>query len=182
MQRLPSIKNYFRAALIMGFFAVLTIYLPNRETVDSRYEIHFGISSSDASVEQEIFGDANLPAGRQGFELNQLNGVKILNPATGKYTYYFEYIANKQDTLRRIEALPFLKDNRPSSLSCELMNAPLNPLDGSTLTQEERDATSFFWDAQTDEFTFYECYKSPMKHTLLLSKTSDRILHRVEYI
>jgi len=175
MQRLPTIKNYFRAALIMGFFAVLTIYLPSKEPIEGQYEIYFGNSSSDASVENEVFGDAN-------FVLNQLHGVKILNPDTGKYTYYFEYIANKQDTLRRIEALPFLKDNRPSSLSCELMNAPLNPLDGSTLTQEERDDTSFFWDAQPDEFTFYECYKSPVKHTLLLSKTSDRILHKVELI
>ncbi len=175
MRRLLTIKKYFRAALIMGFFTALTIYLPNQEAIDGQYEIYFGIPISDASVEQEVFGNAD-------FALRQLNGVRILNTDTGKYTYYFEYIANKQDTLRRIGALPFLKDNRPSSLACELMNAPLNPLDDSALTREERDATSFFWDARADEFIFYECYKSPMKHTLLLSKTSDRILHKVEVI
>lgn len=169
------IKNNFRAALIMGFFAALAVYLPNQRAIDGQYEIYFGIPISEASVAQEVFGSAD-------FGLRQLNGVRILNPDTGKYTYYFEYIANKQDTLRRISALPFLKDNRPSSLTCELMNSPLNPLDDSALAKEARDATAFFWDARADEFIFYECYKSPVKHTLLLSKTSDRILHKVEVI
>lgn len=159
----------------MGLFAALTIYLPIKERSDGLSELYFSIPVNEASVAYEFFGDAD-------FELRQLNGVKILNPDTGNYTYYFEYIANKQDTLRRISALPFLKDNRPSSLACELMNSSLNPLDNTALTQEERDATSFFWNAHADEFIFYECYKSPVKHTLLLSKTSDRILHKVEFI
>jgi hypothetical protein len=175
MRRSLTIKNYFRAALIMGVFAALAIYLPNQEAIDGQHEIYFGIPASEASVAQQVFGNAD-------FGLRQLNGVRIVNRDTGKYTYYFEYIANKQDTLRRIAALPFLKDNRPSSLACELMYSPLNPLDNSALSQEERDATSFFWDVRADEFTFYECYKSPVKHTLLISKTSDRILHKVELI
>lgn len=168
-------KNYFRAALIMGFFAALVVYLPTRYATENPYTIYPDAHASDVSVALEVFGNTN-------FRLQQLNGVKILNRDTGHYTYYFEYIANQQDTLRRIAALPFLKDNRPSSLSCERMYSIHNPLDASSLTQEERDATSFFWDVRADEFTFYECYKSPVKHTLLLSKTSDRILHKVEFI
>lgn len=175
MQRLLTIKNYFRAALIMGFFAALTIYLPNKKQLENQFEIYFSIPVSHASVTHEFFNDASI-------NLQQLNGVKVINPDTGKYTFYFEYIANKQDTLRLISALPFLKDNRPSSLTCNLMNVSFDPLDNSTLTQEERDATSFFWNAHAEDFTFYECYKSPVKHTLLLSKTSDRILHKVEFI
>lgn len=175
MQKLLTIKNYFRAALIMGFFAALAVYLPNQEKSEGQFEIYFGMPVSDASVAHEFFNDQNG-------EIHQLNGVRIVNPDTGKFTYYFEYIANKQDTLRRIAALPFLKDNRPSSLTCELMNSLSNPLDDSMLTQEERDATSFFWDARAEDFIFYECYKSPVKHTLLLSKTSDRILHKVEFM
>lgn len=175
MRRLLTIKNYLRAALIIGFFAVLTIYLPNKETTEGPHGIYFGMPVSEASVAQEFFSDAN-------FKLRQLNGVRIINSDTGKYTYYFEYIANQQDTLKRISALPFLKDNRPSSLMCELMNAPFNPLDDAALTHEERDAAAFFWNARAEDFIFYECYKSPVKHTLLLSKTSDLILHRVEVI
>lgn len=175
MRRLLIIKKYIRAAWIMGFFAALAVYLPNQRMVYGPSELYFGTPISEASAGLEIFGDPN-------FALKQLNGIKILDPDTGRLTYYFEYIAHKQDTLRRVASLPFLKDNRPSSLACELMNSLLNPLDNSGLTQEERDATSFFWNARADEFTFYECYKSPMKHTLLLSKGSDRILHKVEFI
>lgn len=175
MKRSLTIKKYFRAALIMGFFAALVIYLPKKEELDGQYKLYFGIPVSEASVEHEVFSNSRL-------SLEQLNGVRILNYDTGKYTYYFEYIANKQDTLRAISALPFLKDNRPSSLMCELMNAPVNPLDNTALTQEERDGTSFFWNARAEDFTFYECYKSPVKHTILLSKTSDRILHKVEFM
>ena len=140
----------------MGFFAALVIYLPKKEELDGQYKLYFGIPVSEASVEHEVFSNSRL-------SLEQLNGVRILNSDTGKYTYYFEYIANKQDTLRAISALPFLKDN-------------------TALTQEERDGTSFFWNARAEDFTFYECYKSPVKHTILLSKTSDRILHKVEFM
>ncbi len=175
LDRILSRKRYLIAGVCMAIFATLAVYLPNEKASEGKYEIYFGIPISEASVAQEIFGNAD-------FKLQQLNGVKILNLDTGKYTYYFEYIANKQDTLRNINALPFLKDNRPSSLVCELMNSLVNPLDNSSLTQEQRDATSFFWDARVDEFVFYECYKSPVKHTVLLSKTSERILHKVEYL
>lgn len=158
----------------MGFFAALVIYLPsNRKVASLPWEVVDNIS--DASVQHEIFQDPTA-------DINQLNGVKIVDKTTGKSTYYFEYIANKQDTLRRIAALPFLKDNRVSSLSIELMESLVNPLDGSVLSQEEREATSFFWEAEAEEFVFYECYKSPVKHTLLFSKTSDRILHKVESV
>lgn len=157
----------------MTLFAALTIYLPHEKITQP--EIYFGPPVSEASVQQEFFQDAS-------FAIQELNGVRIIDQETGKPTYYFEYIANKQDTLRRISALPFRRDNRKSSLSCELMNASINPLENSELTDEERSIASFFWEAEAEEFTFYECYKSPVKHTLLLSKNSDRILHKVEFV
>lgn len=175
MRRLLTLKSYFRAALIIGFFAALSVYLPNKKVNEDQQDMYFGMPVNEASVAYDLFNDSD-------FNVKQLNGVKLVNQDTGKITYYFEYIANKQDTLRRISAMPFLKDNRQSSLSCELMTSSLNPLDNSTLTQEERDATSFFWSARAEDFIFYECYKSPVKHTLLLSKTSDLILHKVEFI
>ena len=158
----------------MGFFAALTIYITEKRQEESPDWTNSSTISS-ASVQHDIYQDMSA-------DIQQLNGVKVRDSRTGKFVYYFEYIANKQDTLRRISAMPFLKDNRTSSLSVELMESSSNPLDGSTLSQEERDATSFFWNAKGEEFTFYECYKSPVKHTLLLSKTSDKILHKVELI
>ncbi len=159
----------------MGFFAALTIYITdkNKEVLPVWEDSSLNISS--ASVLHDVYQDMSA-------NIQQLNGVKVRDSRTGKFVYYFEYIANKQDTLRRISAMPFLKDNRTSSLSVELMESSINPLDNSSLSAEERNATSFFWDAKGEEFTFYECYKSPVKHTLLLSKTSDKILHRIEFI
>lgn len=174
-QKVSRLKVNGLSVLLIVVFAALATYLPQRERGNEQYNNYFGMPISQASVQHEFFNDPN-------FKLQQINGIKIINSDTGKLTYYFEYIANKQDTLRRIAAMPFLKDNRKSSTACELMNTKLDPLDHRDLTQEERDATSFFWNAQADEFTFYECYKSPVKHTLLLSKTSDRILHKVELI
>lgn len=173
--KILSPKRYLLAGVCMAVFATLAIYLPNEKVNEDQRDMYFGMPVSEASVAHDLFNDS-------GFNVKQLNGVKIVNPDTGKVTYYFEYIANKQDTLRRISVMPFLKDNRQSSLSCELMTSSLNPLDNSALTQEERDATSFFWNARAEDFIFYECYKSPVKHTLLLSKTSDLILHKVEFI
>jgi hypothetical protein len=173
--KISRLKAYGLSGLLMVVFAGLATYLPQRERASEQFNLYFGMPISQASVQHEFFNDPD-------FQLQQLNGIQILNRDTGKLTYYFEYIADKQDTLRRIAAMSFLKDNRISSTACELMNTNLNPLDHSDLTQEERDATSFFWDARANEFPFYECYKSPMKHTLLLSKNSNRILHKVEFV
>lgn len=175
MKRILIHKNYIRAAAIMAIFAVLIVYLPGRDLTDNTFESFFTMPVNEVSVEHEVFKD--------NFDVHQLNGVRVVNRETGKFTYYFEYIANKQDTLRRVAALPFLlKDNRPSSLACELMTVDGNPLDDSKLAPAEKEASAFFWNASAEEFTFYECYKSPVKHTLLLSKNSDRILHKVELI
>lgn len=170
-----SLKPYLVSGILMVVFAAAAMYLPDVSKMKDQSQIYFGAPISEASVQQEFFNDPN-------FNIRQLHGVKIINPDTGRFTYYFEYIANKQDTLRRISAMPFIKDNRVSSLGCELMNAESNPLDHAQLTQEEQEATAFFWEANAEEFTFYECFKSPMKHTVLISKTSDRILHKVESV
>jgi hypothetical protein len=174
MPKVVTIKNHLRAALIMGFFAALTIYITDKNKEELPVWEDTSMISS-ASVLHDVYQDMSA-------DIQQLNGVRLRDSRTGKFVYYFEYIANKQDTLRRISAMPFLKDNNPSSLSVELMESSLSPLDNSALSPEEREATSFFWNKKGEEYTFYECSKSPMKHTLLLSKTSDRILHKVEFI
>lgn len=143
--RFSNLKNYIRAAAVITLFAALTIYLPHKKI--TQQEIYFGAPVSEVSVKAEFFGDAN-------FVIQELQGVRIMSAETGKPTYYFEYIANKQDTLRRISTLPFKRDNRKSSLSCELMNAPFNPLENSALSVEEKKASAFFWEANAEEFIF----------------------------
>ena len=39
-----------------------------------------------------------------------------------------------------------------------------------------------FWNVEENEFDVYECLKTPIRHTLLISKTTKRVLHRIEFI
>lgn len=173
---LISILNYLRAALITGFFAALVIYLPaDRSGSNIDPESVYGIMH--ASIQADILQGATIA------ELKEVHGIKVVYADYGKCTYYFKYEADPNDTLNVIGDLPFVLDNNASSIACMPMYANLNPLDAvTTLTTQEREASSFFWNSKPEDFTFYECIKSPFRHTVLISKSSPVILHRVESI
>jgi hypothetical protein len=173
---LIGILNYFRAALITGFFAALVIYLPtDRSGTTTDPESVYGIMH--ASIQADILQGATIA------DLKEIHGIKVLYADYGKCTYYFKYEADPNDTLKVISELPFALDNNPSSVACMLMNANSNPLDEvRTLATQEQEASSFFWNSKAEDFTFYECVKSPFRHTVLISRSSPVILHRVESI
>jgi hypothetical protein len=82
-----------------------------------------------------------------------------------------------------VASLPFRIDDHVSSVAPVLMESNSNPLEvNAFFTKEALDATSFFWNAKPEEYTFYECFKGSMKHTLLISKTSAKILHKIETV
>lgn len=176
MQNLFSVvKSYGRAILMMGCFAIFFTSITSKHSTDlpDPNAISF---ISHASVRSDIFNNS--------FDhVQEIYGVKISYNDQNKYAYYFEYRANALDTLKAIEALPFDPYGRVSSTACVLMNSGENPLDERHVFPEEvQQATAFFWNANAEEFTFYECIRSPEKHIVLISKTSDRILHKVESI
>lgn len=165
------LSNIIKAALITGVFAAFVIYLPSNPAQKS------GLSMSYASVQADIFNNVSIG------NIQEIHGVKIMDYDHQKVEYYFEYEANEMDTLKMIASLPFVVDNNISNVAPVRMESNSNPLDvNPTFTEEIRDAIAFFSNAKAEEFTFYECVKSPMKHTLLVSKTSSRILHKVESI
>jgi hypothetical protein len=167
-----SIMNCIRAALITGIFAAFVVYLPTERTQPGS-----GISVSYASIQMDILNHVSIS------NIKEIHGVKIIDFDRHKIEYYFEYEANALDTLKIIASLPSAIDDNVSSVAPMLMESDFNPLEVSqAFTEEARDATSFFWNAKAEDYTFYECIKSPMKHTLLISKTSARILHKVESI
>ena len=164
--------NFIKAALITGIFAAFIVYLPTK-----RINPETGFSISYASIQADILNHVSIDG------IQEIHGVKIIDYDKNKIEYYFEYEATGIDTLKMIALLPFSIDDRASCVAPMLMESDSNPLEvNPSFTKEVRDATSFFWDAKAEEFTFYECIKSPMKHTLLISKTSSRILHKVETI
>jgi hypothetical protein len=169
------IKNYGRAILMMGCFAIFFTSISVKRTTDlpDPNAISF---ISHASVRSDIFNNSFN-------QVQEIHGVKISYNDPGKYAYYFEYRANARDTLQAIETLPFDPYGRVSSTTCMLMNSEANPLDERHAFPEEvQQATAFFWNVNAADFTFYECIRSPERHIVLISKTSDSILHKVESI
>lgn len=174
--KFTSVINYFRAALITGFFAALVIYLPaDRSNRIMDPESVSGIVL--ASIQEDILQGATIA------NLKEINGIRIVYNDYSKCTFYFKYQADPYDTLKVIGDLPFVLDDNASSVACFLMNSNSNPLDeNKTLTKQELEASSFFWNSKPEEYTFYECIKSPFKHTVLISRSSPVILHKVETI
>ncbi len=167
--------NYIRAALITGVFAAFVTTLTTNPKANTDPDLVYGITY--ASIQTDILQPSIIDG------MKEIHGVKITFADPGKVAYFFEYEANAQDTLKVVGSLPFAIDNNASSLACTLLESKSNPLEADeTLPEQVREATAFFWNSKASDFTFYECIKSPLKHTLLISKTSSRILHKVESI
>jgi len=111
--------------------------------------------------------------------IEESKGVKAIYKS-GRYTCYFEYKANQQDILKIINTLPFDINTRLSDTQCRKMNQDFS-LNGKRIRSgKEIESSAFFWDINPEDFVYYECIKSPMRHTLLLDKHSNRILHRID--
>jgi hypothetical protein len=111
--------------------------------------------------------------------IQELKGVKATY-VTGRYTCYFEYNANQHDLLKAINTLPFDINTRLSDTLCRKIEREFSLSGKQILSREEIESSAFFWNINPEDFTYYECIKSPMRHTILLDKHSNRILHRVE--
>ncbi len=111
--------------------------------------------------------------------IQELKGIKATY-VTGRYTCYFEYNANQQELLRAINILPFNMNTRLSDTQCRKIDGDFSLYGKRTRSDKEVASSSFFWNINPEDFTYYECIKSPMRHTILLDKHSNRILHRIE--
>lgn len=111
--------------------------------------------------------------------IQELKGVKA-SYISGRYTCYFEYNANQQDLLKVINTLPFDINTRLSDTVCRKMDGEFSLSGQRILSNQEIASSAFFWNINPEDFTYYECIKSPMRHTILLDKHSNRILHRIE--
>jgi hypothetical protein len=164
-------KKYGKGAVLILSFAAFIIYtsINNKRVVQADNSTYV----SDSSV-HEILGYSIE-------KIKELHAIKISQ--ADKVSYYFEYEADHTKVMELLATMPFQLDDNKSSVQCGLMNSDTNPLlYAATLSKAERDASDFFWAAQPSEYVFYECTKSPLKHTMLVSKNSSRILHRVEVI
>src|SRR5688572_1886075 len=110
--------------------------------------------------------------------INQLNGIKAAY-SSGRSTIYFEFEGDPSSFLRAISTLPFTKTD-VSDTFCRKIDKPFSLRGKRLLSDQEIRAASFFWEIDPAEFTQYECLKGKQRHTILVSNTSGRILHRIE--
>ena len=112
-------------------------------------------------------------------DLFQTHGVKVEH-ATGRYTCYFAYeTGSAAELLRRISALPFRR-GQPADTLCRKMTQPFSLSGQKLLSEAEQRSSAFFWPAHTGDYTHYECVKGNQRHTILISKVDDTVLHRIE--
>lgn len=168
-------KEWIKAGFVIAAFAALIIGTSSEQKKVADGD--FIRNVSDSSLRADILSSVTIAG------LKEIRGVKVEYDQAGKISYYFEYEADPAVVLNAIASLPFRKDDNRSSVQCGLMNSETNPLEAyKDLPEQEFNAGSFFWKANPEEYTFYECLRSPMRHTMLVSKTSSRILHRIEVI
>jgi hypothetical protein len=111
----------------------------------------------------------------------EIHGIKVSYPS-GNHTSYFEYVADAENVLRTISALPFKRTNALVDAACRMSQLPFSLTGKTILSQEETAAAQFFWNINPNDYIHYECLKSPARHTLLIHKRTKRILHRIESI
>lgn len=112
--------------------------------------------------------------------LGHVNGIKVLYPS-GQFSSYFEYEADHPELIRTIGSLSFPLDSAVASTTCHTIPFDYVKASGNIVSSMELENASFFWSIAETEYVAYTCLKSPYKHTLLLSKNSKRVLHRIEF-
>jgi hypothetical protein len=165
-----AVKQYGGAIFIITVFAAFILSTAKKRKFDSSLGVHV----TDSSVRADILSTFDI-------EVKEIHGIQVTDHDADTVSFYFEYEADYREVLNTISALPIQIDDNISAMRCGLLNSPTNPLDNSKkIAREEVDASEFFWDAKPEEYIFYECLKGSLKHLLLVSKTSSRILHKVE--
>jgi hypothetical protein len=115
----------------------------------------------------------------QQLHVDHVTGIKIKD-LRGHEVRYFEYQADHQILLRALSHMPFEKYALLSDTVCRRIT--FNELSTINISSIEREASSFFWNSTEDEYELYACIKSPMKHWVLINRSSRKIIHRIEYI
>jgi hypothetical protein len=162
-------------AFILPVLLILSIFACEKPKYNSYLPDEF----ANPQITQATLLDTVSEKLLSNLTIQELKGVKATY-VTGRYTCYFEYNANQHDILKVINTLPFNINTRLSDTLCRKIDEPFSLSGKRILSDQEVASSVFFWNINPEDFTYYECIKSPMRHTILLDKHSNRILHRIE--
>jgi len=117
----------------------------------------------------------------RALDIHELHGVRA-SYLSGKTVSYFEYDTDPEKLLTFISCLPFKKTDAVSDTVCHLQNFTFSQSGRELLSGEELTSAAFFWKINPDDYLYYECLKSPARHTILINKKTKRVLHRIESV
>ncbi|HYG20158.1 MAG TPA: hypothetical protein VD816_14570 [Ohtaekwangia sp.] len=121
--------------------------------------------------------DSLPPKAVSALGLHNVTGVKI-KYITGQYAQYFEYEADRAAVLQMLALLPFSRyTEKADTVARRIGHAEFEKLRREIPSVELENSTSF-WSAD-EAYDVYECLKFPLIHTVLISKDSNRIIHRI---
>ncbi|HEY3405798.1 MAG TPA: hypothetical protein VGK59_20580 [Ohtaekwangia sp.] len=163
------IQAIFPVLLIISAFAC-------KKPVDSTYESAFNEPVIFSTSLDDTISSETLTM----LKLNRVNGIKV-KYRSGQYASYFEYEADHHFLIRTIGSLPFPMSAVQSDTTCHPL--PIRYLETVRNTLSETEISgSAFWSVNPEEYTAYECLKAPFKHTILLSRSTKKVLHRIEFV
>jgi hypothetical protein len=168
-------RGFLTAIPLLLLFA-LAAYDTHREVVDmASVTDAVGPVVLHASLE-----DTLSPAFLQALRLEQVEGLNVTY-LSGKQAHYFAYIADADAVLRAVVHTAFSKYIPLADTTCRRIDRRAIDVLAQSLHATERGAGAFFWEANADEFEAYECVRGPIRHTLLISRATRNVLHRVEF-
>lgn len=111
--------------------------------------------------------------------LDGVNGRRV-NSRGRPPVDYFSYQCDRNKLLQSLSKIPF-------AISHSVADATYRTISVNDLLQLRRDVPSSelsvapaFWSVRSEEFDVVECLKPPFRHTFLISKTGNEVMHRVE--
>ena len=117
----------------------------------------------------------------KNLKLDGLTGLRY-KYVTGLYSSYFEYYADPTLLFETLSDLPFSINGGMADTRCQPTTFHEFDLLRQNLTLAEYESESFFWDMDRSEVEIFECLKPPFRHTILVTKRTNRIFHRVQFL
>jgi hypothetical protein len=121
----------------------------------------------------------NIITENESFE--EIQGYRI-QQAINRATYYFEYRTDHQTLLHKMAMLPFPIDSIRADVQVQRITEPtmISNIEKRLINNQLKHR--FTLPESLVNFDVYTCLKSPQQHILLLSKSSNRVIHIIEYV
>lgn len=170
-------KMRYSGAFIFPFVMIMSLFACHRPA-----HLNVGDETDLSVFTKQIALKDTLPERIiESLHLQDVMGLQFSYP-DGHVVRYFDYETDKNALLVAISNLPFSKYANRADTVCRAI--PFEDIDvvlRSQVNSSEIDGWTAFWESRSDDFDAYECQKAPVRHILLISRHTNRVLHRVEF-